>query len=271
MPIKSSNDKRSFYNFYADTGNLEKVPTSNDAGLTNAIHFYRLGSTDFSDAGTAGNRDLTMYNGSSEEVTGTPGVTVGNMPPGLTDSRAMLSSVGYTANWRTSNGAFDWQNTTAMVGFFCYPTGQLGNPSASNYWDVFWQKHVSRTYVLDWWMNYSGEKRYDIPNSDYNSRMTEDTTYGTGRPTLDTWNYVRFGKDGTNIRTEIYTWGGSSWTRTVDQQDSSPGWSSDGPDGSNANEYIEFWSASNNRGNQGYVSNMGFYHADNWDTNPPSS
>ena len=244
---------------------------ANDAGLSSAIHFYRLGSTDFSDAGTAANRDLTMYEGGSAGVTGTADSTVGNMPPGLTACRAMLSTIGYAANWRTTNGAFDWQNTTAMVGFFCYPTGQLGNPSASNFWDVFWQRYTGRTYGIDWWMNYSGEKRYDICAADYNSRITEDTTYGTGRPTLDTWNYIRFGKDGTNIRTEIYTWDGSSWTRTVDQQDSAPGWNADGPAGTDTSEYIEFWGTNNDRGNQGYVGNMGFYHDDNWDTDPPSA
>ena len=242
-----------------------------DAGLSSAIHFYRLGSTDFSDAGTAGNRDMVMYNGSSAEVTGTALATVGNMPPGLTGCREMLSSVGYTANWRTSNGGFDWQATTPHIGFFCYPTDQLGNPSASNYWNVFWQKHVSRTYVMDYWMNYSGQKRYDIPNSDYNSRMTEDTSFSSDRPTLDTWNYVRFGKDGTNVRCQIYTWNGSSWTKTTDDENS--GWSGSAPDGSigSGDVYIEFWGANANRGQQGYVGNFAFYHDDNWDTDPPSS
>ena len=244
-----------------------------DAGSANAIHFYRLGSDDFSDDGTAtgGNkRDFAMYEGSSAGVTGTAGATVGTMPPGLTSCRSMLSSIGYTANWRTSNGGFDWQSTYAYIGFFCYPVDALGNPSASDYWNVFQQKYTGRIYAVDYWMNYSGQKRFDIPNANYNSRMFEDTAFSTG-PTLDTWNYVRFGKNGTDAKCEIYTWNGSSWTKAVD--DDQAGWTGNAPDGSvgNGDEYIEFWATMNNRGQRGYVGNLGFYQTNDWGTDPPSS
>ena len=57
----------------------------------------------------------------------------------------------------------------------------------------------------------------------------------------------------------------------MDQQDSAPGWNADGPAGTDTSEYIEFWGTNGDRGNQGYVGNLAFYHDDNWDTDPPSA
>ena len=283
MAIKSNNPKDSYYNQFSG-GHGAAVgwfdPGSNDAGKTNAVHFYKLGTNSFDDQGTAGTRDLTMYNSSSAALVGTPfenTAGIAKMPPGLGYARLFTGSSGYEANWTTSNGGFDWSGTYAVVGIFLYPTDQIGNPNQSNYGNWFVQSYTGRDYAVDMWQRYdnSGRRaRFDWPAADYNSRGLESTSWGTANQnqlTLNQWNYMRWGKDSGNFRYENYVYDGSSWERRINLSDGSI---SAGPDGSSSDESITLWAGNQtnrNRGQQGLVGNFSFYTTDVWDTDPPST
>ncbi len=239
---------------------------NNDAGKytsdTGSLcqHFYQLGvNTDTSgyggtdvgsSAGGAYARDLVLNDTSNA---GTPMSTVGNMPPGIAYARHLSTTAEANNFWKSDDKAFGFSGNYWFIQFFFYPTGSIGNQS-SGWWQPFKQGYTGRTYVNEYWVDYNNNSRFDVSASDYNSRAEENTSWFSDMPAIDTWNFIRFGKDSSSFRTEYWTWDGSTWTENVDQSES--GYNVAGPEGISDSEYLYFWTGDSNRGQTGYVANM---------------
>ena len=178
--------------------NVKFTPES-QAGKSGADHYWDLGYTGGTDQN--GNYDMTSYGTVTLEQ------QIGNMPPGVSYCRQQTTD--FNSGIKHDGEGLDISGTWCAE-IYVYPTVRAGVG-----WDgAFMQWKSGSTYNTDFWpfWNSDSETRFDYCNADYNSRITEDTSWGDASPEFDTWNHIRLGRTGGTVEMQRRTWDGSDWS-----------------------------------------------------------
>ena len=246
------------FSFLSGAKNNDAGKYTSDSGSL-CSHFYQLGvNTDASGyggtdvgsaAGGASARDLTINDTGNA---GTPMSSVGSMPPGIAYARHLSTSAEANNFWTTTSKAYGLSGNYWFFQYFCYPTGSIGNQSSGT-WQPFKQGYTGRSYAMEFWVDRGSNPGFDYCKADYNARWKNFTWTETNMPTIDKWNFIRFGRDAATFKYQVYSWDGSSWTQDYDLGESG---CNSAPEGISTDEYAQFWAVPSNAGQTGYVANF---------------
>ena len=230
-----------------------------DAGKAASEYFWRPGDSS-NDGGTAikGGFDLTLTDDNGNSVAET-GPDAAGMPPGMTWSRQMPANSYYQSE---NDESFTWAPNMHFWAYI-YPT------AATNMRKPVRQYKTSNmdytVFVTD---AYSSNARYDwASNNNYNSRASENVQWGSGGTNnmLDnTWNYIEFGMDSSNVVFTCQTWDGSSWSNRFNLSHSG-GSTINGAGAGQTDAFRVF------EGFTGYLGNFGYDDGSGPDLTDPAS